>query len=534
MSNNVLLKTLLLSTSSINQIKYETDKKKRGKVVGQLVGKLILYAMFLGFCLIIALGLGGWGFGKAIPAFCVTALSLMEFVFCLLKTNGFMFAFNDYDMIMALPFSVKKIVASRFLYMYIKNLPWVLIISLPMMVGYGIFVKPFFTVYIVWTLFSFLIPMIPMVIATVIGTLIAAIGSGFRHKNIVQIILTFAVVLFFFALRFIIDDVLSNDKIAQTMSSISGSMDKIKSIYRPALWFEKSITELNVLHMLLFVASAVVVFELAFFVISKFYRQINSRLMAGAARKKYRLKGLKSKSVVHSIVFKEFKHFVSSTNYIVNQSIGIVLCVILCVLSLILGLEKILMFFTKGHYVDLRIILPAVPALVFFLIGMSTTTTISYSLEGKNYWIVQSLPISLRTLINGKMLFNLYLTLPISILGNLILSMQAKGNPLEVTLCVVCGIIQCLYCTSWGMLLGLLLPKMEWKVDIEVIKNSAAQVIYMIPNMLITMAVGVVSVILGLNFGPIVPIVATTLFYALFAGITYIFVLMKTKSPKTE
>ena len=75
---------------------------------------------------------------------------------------------------------------------------------------------------------------------------------------------------------------------------------------------------------------------------------------------------------------------------------------------------------------------------------------------------------------------------------------------------------------------------MEWKVDIEVIKNSAAQVIYMIPNMLITMAVGVVSVILGLNFGPIVPIVATTLFYALFAGITYIFVLMKTKSPKTE
>ena len=185
-------------------------------------------------------------------------------------------------------------------------------------------------------------------------------------------------------------------------------------------------------------------------------------------------------------------------------------------------------------FVDLRIILPAVPALVFFFVGMSTTTTISYSLEGKNYWIVQSLPLSFRTLINGKMLFNLYLTLPISILGNLILAIQAKGNPLEVTLCVVCGIIQCLYCTSWGMLLGLLLPKMEWKVDIEVIKNSASQVIYMVPNMLITLAIGVVSVILGLNFGPVVPIVAATLFYALFAGITYIFVLLKTKSPRAE
>jgi len=41
------------------------------------------------------------------------------------------------------------------------------------------------------------------------------------------------------------------------------------------------------------IASAVAVFELAFFIISKFYRQINSRLMVGAANKKYRMKGLK-------------------------------------------------------------------------------------------------------------------------------------------------------------------------------------------------------------------------------------------------
>ena len=533
MHSIVLLKNLLLSTSTFNQLKYEKDKKRHGKIVAGLVGKIVLYAMGLFFCVMLSIGFGAWGFASSIPSACAIIITFMEFFFCLLKTNGYLFARSGYDMIMSLPFSVKTVVSSRFLYMYIKNLPWVLLISCSMMIGYGIFAKPLFIVYIIWILFTLLLPMIPMVLAAFIGAGIAAVSSGFRHKNIVQTILTFALVLLAFSSRFIIDKIFSDDKVLETIQKLSSATDNIKNVYLPVTWFEKSITELNVLSMLLFVVSALIVFEAAFLIVSRFYRQINTRLLAGASRKKYSLKGLSVRSQVASITFKEFRHFVSSTNYIVNFGIGIILCMILIILSLVIGLDKIIMFIAKGHYVDPRIILPAVPMIVFFLTGMASSTSVSYSLEGNNLWIYKSLPVSFRTLLNGKMLFNLCLVLPITLIGDVVLGIRSAGTPLEIGLCVLCGIFQSLYCTSWGMLLGILLPKFNWKVDIEVIKSSASVSLYMLPNMLITLALGVVSVIFGQMIGVVPMLACISGIYFVLALVPYIILLVKTSAKKS-
>ena len=188
MHSIVLLKNLFLSTSTFNQLKYEKDKKRHGKIVAGQVGRIVLYAMGLFFCVMLSIGFGAWGFASSIPSACAIIITFMEFFFCLLKTNGYLFARSGYDMIMSLPFSVKTVVSSRFLYMYIKNLPWVLLISCSMMIGYGIFAKPLFIVYIIWILFTLLLPMIPMVLAAFIGAGIAAVSSGFRHKNMKETI----------------------------------------------------------------------------------------------------------------------------------------------------------------------------------------------------------------------------------------------------------------------------------------------------------------------------------------------------------
>lgn len=529
MLNNVLLKTLLRSTSITNRLRYEKDKKQRSKLKGSLAGQIILYILLFLFCMSTPLALGFFGMAQTIPALCVIVISLFEFISCLLRTNGYLFSTADYDMTMSLPFSVKQVVSTRFLYMYVKNLPWVVCMSLPMMTGYDLYVKPPVYVYAGWIILTFFIPMIPMVLASAIGTCIAAAGARFRHKNLVQTILMFILVLFLFSLRFIIEKIAQDGELEQVLLTAGDSVKQMTQMYPPALWFEKAVLDVSILHILLFAAVSVVVYEIAFFIISRFYRQIVSRLMVGIAGKKYSLKELNVHSPVQSVAFKEFKCMTSSANYIVNMGLGFVLCIILCVVTIILGFDKLIMFFTHGHEVDIRILLPAVPLIVFFLTGMTSTTSVSYSLEGKNYWIVQSLPLAKKTLINGKMLFNLYLTLPFTVLADVILAFSAKGSAAEIILCVVCGIIQCLYATTWGMFSGLLLPRMEWKTDIEVIKNSSAAALYMLPNMFLTMGLGVVAVILGFKLGAVTVLSLTTALYAVFALLSYIGVCAKAR-----
>ena len=106
MKTRLLLKTLLVSTSEINILKYETDRKKRNTVIGGLVGKIVLYLFLMAYLVATAYGYGIMGFAGQLPLLNVIIISVMVFIFAIMKVNGYLFAFQDYDMIMSLPFSV--------------------------------------------------------------------------------------------------------------------------------------------------------------------------------------------------------------------------------------------------------------------------------------------------------------------------------------------------------------------------------------------------------------------------------------------
>ena len=45
-------------------------------------------------------------------------------------------------MLMSLPIEARTVAGCKFLYMYIKSLPWYLSISLAMLIGYGVCAAP--------------------------------------------------------------------------------------------------------------------------------------------------------------------------------------------------------------------------------------------------------------------------------------------------------------------------------------------------------------------------------------------------------
>ena len=498
MNNSILLlKTLLLSTSRRNIFRYTTDAKKRRRIVGNVIGIVCCYAMIMVYSIAMCVGYGQLGMIGAVPVLCALTISALAFIFTLFKTNGYLFAFREYDMLMALPFEPRTVAACKFLYMYVKSLPWYLSISVAMMIGYGIYAHPSVVVYPLWLILSLCLPVIPMLAAAFLGFVIARISSGFKRTNIVQTILTLAIVIFCFSLRFIIDELFRNDQVEATLETISELTDTAGDTYMPAGWFADAVTGMSLPAMVLLVGVSAALFMVVFRVVGRYYRQINSALSSHAAAGRYTMSGQKQRSVVNAIAFKEFKRMTGSTSYMVNGGMGVILAVLVSILTLIIGPDRIIQLVTGGAPIDAVMLRPAIPFIVYFFIGMMATTACSPSLEGKSYWIVQSLPITGRTLYQGKMLFNMYLTVPFMILSVLCLCIAGRVPLTDTILYIVLGVVLCAFSTAWGCVCGIRHMRLDWENEIEVIKQGAAVTIYLLPNMFVVMGLTVLVVVLG-------------------------------------
>ncbi|MCQ2523746.1 MAG: hypothetical protein MJ123_05340 [Lachnospiraceae bacterium] len=517
----ILLKNLLRSTSGINVLRYEKDSKKKNRVIGGYAGVFVLYAMLMAYCILTVIGYKQIGIAEASVVMCGVLISVTTFIFTFLKTNGYLFAFKDYDMLMALPFKPSEVAGTKFLYMYFKNLPWVISISLSMMIGYMITVKATFYVFMMWIILSLLLPVIPMIIASAIGALIAAAGSKFRHKQLIQIILTFAVIFLAFASRFIIESIFKENKVADVLTQMSATTGLISKYVVTVSWFNKAISETDILAALLLAVSSVLLFILVFSIVGRSYRKINSSLMAGTSKKNFKMTSQKKMSLINTIAYKEFKRFTGSTLYITNMGTGEVLTLIATIALLFVDPDVIIEGLTNGAPLTKAMLMPSIPFIIYFLVGMMPTTAASVSLEGKNWWIIKSLPINMKDVILGKVAFNMYLSLPFMVIATIVMSIRFRVGMISTILFLILGIALCGFSSLLGMVMNLAHPSFEWENEIDVIKKGASVGLYMLINMTLTCILVVAVVPLAGLIGSVNISCIMILFFALLDFICY-------------
>ena len=512
----LLFKTLLLSTGSMNIYKHTGDKKKKGKIVGSWIGMSILYLLLIFYCVIFSIGYSYYGLGDSIPTMTAVMISGISFIITMLKAGSYLFGFREYEMLMSLPFSEKQIVSSKFLYMYMKNLPWNLSISLSMLIGYAIILSPAWYVYILWIVLSFVLPIIPMLAASFVGFLIARIGTSFKHWKVVQTILTFGFIMLAVMSRFIIESVFRNDRVEDVLAGASQATGNIGKFYFPVAWFESAVTKGNILGALLLIVVTVVLFELVFTIFAGSYKKINSTMKTTAAGHKVSTSSIRKKSAVQAIAVKELRRFVGSTPYFVNVGFGYIFAVIIGVVSLFVGMDRLIGVVVQGAPITTEMILPAIPFVIYFLTGMVPMTTCSPSLEGKNFWIIQSSPVSSKEIYLGKLMASLYVAVPAQIISTLLLCISAHASFIQTVSFLALGFVLCIFSSTFGLACGLHFMKLDWENEIEVIKQGTAVVIYLFPNMILTCILMFGCIFLAGALGTVLTVLLTMLVYGVF------------------
>lgn len=447
-----LFKIQFLNQSGLNVFRYEKDRKKKNKTIAMFVGVSILYVIMAGYSFALGYGFGFLGIYDIVPGYAVTITSLVILIFTFFKTNGFIFACRDYDMLMSLPFSTKTIITAKFLYMYISNLVLAAVVMIPMCAGYAVWAKPSFIGYIMWLLGIIITPLFPMTVASAIGAVIIAVGARFRHKVFVQVVLSIAMIAGIFCFSFSAPDESSDDTalfMSQVQNIGESLSEKMHHIYPFSSWFDTALKDNNFISLLLFIVVPVVWYLIYVVIVGKIYRWVNTALTTFHASSDYKVGTLKTSSVMMALVRKEVRRFLSSTPYIINIGVGVIMIMIFTVASIFIGIDKLMiMLGIPGMDKGLAYIIPLIIAMI---VNMSCTSTVSLSLEGKNLWIIQSLPISSKILFQSKMLFNMIVVLPFSLFSSIVFMIELKVSPILAILYILVSVVTVSFSTVLGM-----------------------------------------------------------------------------------
>lgn len=410
------------------------------------------------------------------------------------QINGKLFKFKDYDILMSLPLKTSEIVAGKLISMYIVNMLYALAIMLPAGGVYAFFAAPNVLFYIYFIISLLFVPICAMVVATIVGTLFAFLTAKIKFMKYITILLYIAFFVGIFMLSFT-GSSSSTEDAQQIFVSLYAALGKG---FPPAMWLKEGVVDGNILYLLLFIAVPLAIAALFSFLISIKFKSINSALNTMSGGKKLKEIKVKSSSQVSMFLKREIAHFFSNTTYIFNNVCGVILLTLfVCIFSFSGNLKN-------SQFQVASIMAVTIPVLMCFMVGITSTTTSSISLEGKRLWILKSSPINYKSLFTAKVLLNVIIVMPFVIINAAIISIAFKFSVIEIIFIFLMPAMYTLFISLLGLIINLWKPKFNWESETVVIKQSAATLYTMLFSMLFEVVMGILCILSIILFGKII------------------------------
>ncbi len=448
----------LRSFYGINKFRHTKDKKEKKRFY--LIAAAMVYLMLLvvGYAGALVFGLCSAGLGDIVVSYLTVISSLLIFSFGIFKAGHMIFGSKGYDILASMPIRPRSIVLSRFAAMYTEDLVLTLIILMPGASVYAVMQKADAMFYITVTVGALFIPAIPLVISTFIGTLITAISSRMKRKSLVQTVLSVALIFGVLISSFSFSEV-DPEKLAEIAENIGEMLVKV---YPPAGWLAEGL-----LGMALFAAVSVVFMAVCIFMTSKIFAGVMRGLATVSAKHDYKISALESRGVLKALYIREFKRYFSSSIYVTNTIVGPIMGTIASGAICFVGMETV----TASIPFEIGRLIPFAIAGIFC---MMTTSSTSVSMEGKNIWIVKSLPIPAKTWLDAKILLNLSLMLPFFIISEVFLIIALHPSVIELLWLILIPMLVMLFSTVFGITVNLKIHSFDWEKEEQIVKQSAS------------------------------------------------------------
>lgn len=469
---------LLCNFWGINEWRYSKNKSKKTQFLITAFGigfVALLYMLYIAF---MTIGYAKVGLTDIIPAYMLSMTSIIILFFTVYKAGSVLFEMKSYDILISMPLSPAAIIVGRFLTMYVTNMLLSLLTFVPVTIIYAIYIKPAFCFYIMLLLAIFLTPLLPMTIATAVGALIIAISSRTKHKTMMHILLSFVLII-----GILVGSMFSGNMTDAQMEEMLLNLSvmltqQLKRIYPPSILFINAFVNNSFLWYTLFAGISIGAFALFVWIIQKNYIAICSLLKIKETKRNYKLRSLRQSSKLKALLLRECKHYFSSSIYVINTMIGYLMMVLISIAVLVAGVD------TLETALGLPGIISKVGGFVLAASAAITSITAStISMEGKQYWLLQSLPLSTKDIINSKILLNLVVAAPFYIISEVFIIIAAHSDWVQCMWLLITPLVYIVFSAVSGLALNLRFPNMHWESETAVVKQSLSATLTMFVNL---------------------------------------------------
>ena len=506
----LLVRVSLCNLLGINEYRYTKDSGKKVRYRWMAVLWVVLLLMMAGYVGALSYGLIYMGMGFYVPAVLSMCVSMVVFIFTVLKTGAVLFDRSAYEKQIALPVSVRAIIVSRFLSMYLTNMLLGMLVMFPGMAVYGIMERPKVTFYLYGILGSVFLPLLPLTLASVVGAVISGISSRWRRKNLVAIVLTLIFICVIMVGSFGMAEM--EEELLDMIHQLAPLMEEqIRRIYPLGIWLSEAMVGGKFIMLLCFLALSLGCFVLFLEILRPFYAAICSLLCAHGAKGNYQMKEMKSRAVLRSMVERELRRYFSSVIYVSNTIVGNLLMVLVAVGVLIAGKD-----YLEGMLGIEGVVDRGLPVLLGMMAGLMPMSSCSISMEGKQWWMLQTFPITGKNLIRSKVWADVLVAVPFYLVTEVLLLIALRPDFLTLVSLLVMPAVYIVYSAVVGITVNCKFPLLEWENEVRVVKQSASTMI----TMLICMFTGIVPLVIVVIGGGLPIFAVNMVLAAVLIGVT--------------
>lgn len=470
--------------------------KKSGKIRNAkgVAGCVLLYLLLFGFL--------GVMFGVAAVTLCKPLLlaDMGWLYWCLMGLIAIFFGvfgsvFNTYsslyqardnDLLLSMPIPISRILLIRLSGVYAMGLMYEMIVMIPTVLIWFM-TAPF---SVMGMIFALLIPLVLslliLVLSAILGWVIALIATKVRHKNIITVFIS----LVFIAAYYYVYG-MAYSFVQTLLLHLETVGDKLKTVLY-LLYHMGMAAEGNIGSMLIFTAMIMVVTAITYWVLSRSFLKL-ATANHGVAKNVYKEQTVKVASVSGTLLRKELQCFTGSANYMLNCGLGIILMPVSA--AVLFWKADMVREFISQDAIREYIPLLAV-AVICLLMTMNDMAAPSVSLEGKNLWIAQSMPVSGRQVLMAKLKLHLLLTWIPAIPLVIVMEWLLRPELLYAVLIPTAGASFAVMMAEIGLSMNLKMPNLHWTSEIVPIKQSAPVMASLFGGWLIVVAFAGVYVLL--------------------------------------
>ena len=473
------------------------DAKKKTRRTGKgLVGFLALYGALIVY-------LGGMFFlmGKYLCE-SLTPMGLTWFYFLLMGLLSLVFGvfgsvFNTYaslylakdnDTLLAMPIPPRYLLFARLTGVYASGLFFELIVMLPATLAWFLYGEPTLLGGIFALLIPFVLSFFVLSLSCLLGLLVAAISVRIKRRSLVITVLSLALMgLYLWGYTKLMSS------LAELLTVIGDVAEALKAPLYP-FYHMGLATEGKPLSFLIFAGIVLGVFALVYVALSRSFLSL-ATTNKGGAKTVYKRERAVQKSMEKALLGKELKRLISSPVYLLNCGLGALFLPIAGVALLIFRADVLEMLPLFTSLLGGEDVLPLLLAAAACTMGsMTDITAPSVSLEGKNLWILQSLPVPPRAALHAKLKLHLLIALPTTAFALICLLVAVPPALPFFFLIPLTSLLFTLLIALFGLFINLKLPNLSWTSETVPVKQSASVVITLFGSWGVILALGALYV----------------------------------------